>query len=75
MAAASYSLKQAATEIANTISAGVSVDLDAATHVLGHDSIAAAVKAYNNMVRVIQMIQPKKHQVNNADCIIKLIDK
>ena len=47
MAAASYSLDQAATEIANTISAGVSVDLDAAAQGLGHDSFAAAVEAYN----------------------------
>ena len=47
MAAASYSLDQAATEIANTIAAGVSVDLDAAAEGLGHDSFAAAVEAYN----------------------------
>ena len=47
MAAASYSLDQAATEIANTISAGVSVDLDAAAQGLGHDSFVAAVEAYN----------------------------
>ena len=47
MAAASYSLDQAATEIANTISAGVSVDLDAAAQGLGHDNFAAAVEAYN----------------------------
>jgi len=47
MAAASYSLDQAAGEIANTISAGVSVDLDAAAQGLGHDDFAAAVDAYN----------------------------
>ena len=47
MAAASYSLDQAASEIANTISAGVSVDLDAAAQGLGHDDFAAAVEAYN----------------------------
>ena len=47
MAAASYSLDQAATEIANSISAGVSVDLDAAAQGLGHDNFAAAVDAYN----------------------------
>ena len=47
MAAASYSLDQAATEIANSISAGVSVDLDAAAQGLGHDSFASAVEAYN----------------------------
>ena len=47
MAAASYSLDQAAGEIANTISAGVSVDLDAAAQGLGHDNFAAAVDAYN----------------------------
>ena len=47
MAAASYSLDQAASEIANTISAGVSVDLDAAAQGLGHDDFAAAVDAYN----------------------------
>ena len=47
MAAASYSLDQAATEIANSISAGVSVDLDAAAQGLGHDNFAAAVEAYN----------------------------
>ena len=47
MAAASYSLDQAAGEIANTISAGVSVDLDAAAQGLGHNDFAAAVDAYN----------------------------
>ena len=47
MAAASYSLDQAASEVANTISAGVSVDLDAAAQGLGHDDFAAAVDAYN----------------------------
>ena len=47
MAAASYSLDQAATEIANSISAGVSVDLDAAAQGLGHDSFASAVESYN----------------------------
>ena len=47
MAAASYSLDQAAGEIANTISAGVSVDLDAAAQGLGHKDFAAAVDAYN----------------------------
>ncbi len=47
MAAASYSLDQAATEIANTIAAGVSVDLDAAAQGLGHDDFASAVEAYN----------------------------
>ncbi|MDC0227680.1 hypothetical protein OAK51_04190 [Alphaproteobacteria bacterium] len=47
MAAASYSLDQAATEIANSISAGVSVDLDAAAQGLGHDNFASAVEAYN----------------------------
>ena len=47
MATASYSLDQAAGEIANTISAGVSVDLDAAAQGLGHDDFAAAVDAYN----------------------------
>jgi len=47
MAAASYSLDQAAGEIANTISAGVSVDLDAAAQGLGHNDFAAAVNAYN----------------------------
>ena len=47
MAAASYSLDQAATGIANSISAGVSVDLDAAAQGLGHDNFAAAVDAYN----------------------------
>ena len=47
MAAASYSLDQAASEVANTISAGVSVDLDAAAQGLGHNDFAAAVDAYN----------------------------
>jgi len=47
MVAASYSLDQAATEIANSISAGVSVDLDAAAQGLGHDNFASAVDAYN----------------------------
>ena len=47
MAAASYSLDQAAGEIANTISAGVSVNLDAAAQGLGHNDFAAAVDAYN----------------------------
>ena len=47
MTAASYSLDQAAGEIANTISAGVSVDLDAAAQGLGHKDFAAAVDAYN----------------------------
>ena len=47
MAAASYSLDQAASAIANTISAGVAVDLDAASQGLGYDNFAAAVDAYN----------------------------
>ena len=47
MAAASYSLDQAANEIANAITAGVAVDLDAAAQGLGHDSFAKAVEAYN----------------------------
>lgn len=48
MAAASYSLDQAASAIANTISAGVAVDLDSASQGLGYDNFAAAVDAYNS---------------------------
>ena len=47
MAAAAYSLDQAANAIANTISAGVVVDLDAASQGLGYNDFAAAVEAYN----------------------------
>ena len=47
MAAAAYSLDQAATAIANTISAGVSVDLESASQGLGFDDFASAVEAYN----------------------------
>ena len=47
MASAAYSLDQAATAIANTISAGVAVDLDAASQGMGFDDFGAAVEAYN----------------------------
>ena len=47
MAAAAYSLDQAASAIANTISAGVAVDLEAAAQGLGFDDFASAVDAYN----------------------------
>ena len=47
MAAAAYSLDQAASAIANTISAGVAVDLEAAAQGLGFDDFASAVNAYN----------------------------
>lgn len=47
MAAAAYSLDQAATAIANTISAGVTVDLEAASQGMGFDDFASAVDAYN----------------------------
>lgn len=47
MAAAAYSLDQAATAISNTISAGVAVDLEAASQGLGFDDFASAVEAYN----------------------------
>ena len=47
MVAAAYSLDQAATAIANTISAGVAVDLEAASQGMGFDDFAAAVEAYN----------------------------
>ena len=47
MASAAYSLDQAASAIANTISAGVSVDLEAAAQGLGFDDFASAVDAYN----------------------------
>ena len=47
MAAAAYSLDQAASAIANTISAGVAVDLEAASQGMGFDNFAAAVEAYN----------------------------
>ena len=47
MAAAAYSLDQAATAIANTISAGVAVDLEAAAQGLGFDDFESAVDAYN----------------------------
>ena len=47
MASAAYSLDQAATAIANTISAGVAVDLDAASQGMGFNDFAAAVEAYN----------------------------
>ena len=47
MSAAAYSLDEAATAISNTISAGVSVDLEAASQGMGYDDFAAAVDAYN----------------------------
>ncbi|MBL54761.1 MAG: hypothetical protein CMN53_00915 [SAR116 cluster bacterium] len=47
MASAAYSLEQAANAIANTIAAGVAVDLDAASQGLGYDDFASAVEAYN----------------------------
>lgn len=47
MASAAYSLDQAATAIANTISAGVAVDLDAASQGMGFQDFGAAVEAYN----------------------------
>lgn len=47
MASAAYSLDQAATAIANTISAGVAVDLDAASQGMGFEDFGAAVEAYN----------------------------
>ena len=47
MAAAAYSLDEAATAISNTISAGVTVDLEAASQGLGYDDFSAAVDAYN----------------------------
>jgi len=47
MAVAAYSLDQAATAIANTISAGVTVDLEAASQGMGFDDFASAVDAYN----------------------------
>jgi len=47
MAAAAYSLDQAASAIANTISAGLAVDLEAAAQGLGFDDFASAVDAYN----------------------------
>ena len=47
MAAAAYSLDQAATAIANTISAGVAVDLESASQGMGFDDFASAVEAYN----------------------------
>lgn len=47
MAAAAYSLDQAATAIANTISAGVTVNLEAASQGMGFDDFASAVDAYN----------------------------
>lgn len=47
MAAAAYSLDQAASAIANTIAAGVAVDLEAAAQGLGFDDFASAVDAYN----------------------------
>jgi hypothetical protein len=47
MAAAAYSLDQAASAIANTISVGVTVDLEAAAQGLGFDDFASAVDAYN----------------------------
>ena len=46
MVAAAYSLDQA-TALANTISAGVAVDLEAASQGMGFDDFAAAVEAYN----------------------------
>ena len=50
------------TELANTISAGVSVDLDAAAQGLGHDSFAAAVEAYNEEIElVIQLTQLERN--------------
>ena len=47
MASAAYSLDQAANAIANTIAAGVAVDLDAASQGLGYDDFSSAVEAYN----------------------------
>ena len=47
MAAAAYSLDQAASAIANTVSAGLAVDLEAAAQGLGFDDFASAVDAYN----------------------------
>lgn len=47
MASAAYSLDQAATAIANTISAGVAVDLNAASQGMGFEDFGAAVEAYN----------------------------
>lgn len=47
MAAASYSLDQAAQTISNSIAAGVAVDLEMASQGMGFDSFADAVNAYN----------------------------
>ena len=45
MASAAYSLDQAANAIANTIAAGVAVNLDAASQGLGYDDFSSAVEA------------------------------
>lgn len=47
MAGAAYSLDQAATVISNSISAGITVDLEAVSQGMGYDSFADAVSAYN----------------------------
>ena len=47
MSVASYSLDQAAQTISDTMAAGVSVDLEAASQGLGYGSFADAVNAYN----------------------------
>jgi len=47
MAAASYTLDQAAQAISNTIAAGVAVDLEMASQGMGFDNFADAVNAYN----------------------------
>ncbi len=47
MAAAAYSLDAAATVISNSISAGITVDLEAVSQGMGYNSFADAVSAYN----------------------------
>jgi hypothetical protein len=64
MAQASYSLDQAAQAISDTISAGVSVNLESAAQGLGYNSFSEAVSAYNEQYGTNYTVETAKEALN-----------
>ena len=60
IAQAASNLDEAAQMISNTIAAGISIDLDAASQGMGFDSFAEAVNAYNQQYGTNYTVQSAK---------------